>query len=107
MEGAVLGLAKKIKVVSEQDNLFEITASYGDGSRSDAENAKLAQDIVQKLIDIFREENLSGSRGRDDKETLDFINQQLASRQKELESAEQKRLAFEAQHPEMVQGGFR
>ncbi len=104
MEGAVLGLEKKIKVESVKDNLFTITASYGDGSRSDAENAKIAQDIVQKLIDIFREENLSGSRGQMT-QSLDFMDQQLASRQKELESAEQKRLAFEAQNPDLVQGG--
>ncbi len=105
MEGTVLSLAKRIKVESQQENLFEITASYGDGSRSDAENAKLAQDIVQKMIDIFREENLAGNRG-EMTQSLDFMNQQLASRQKELENAEQKRLAFEAQNPDLAQGGM-
>jgi polysaccharide chain length determinant protein (PEP-CTERM system associated) len=104
MEGTVLGLAKQIEVKSDQDNLFEITASSGRGSLSDAANAKLAQDIVQKMIDIFREENLSGGRG-DMGETLDFMNQQLASRQKDLEAAEQKRLAFEAQNPLLAAGG--
>ena len=105
MEGAVLGLAKAIKVESQQENLFEITAKYGDGSRSDAENAKMAQDIVQKMIDIFREENLAGNRGEVN-QSLDFMNQQLASRQKELETAEQKRLAFEAQNPDLAAGGL-
>ncbi len=104
MEAAVLGLAKKIKVENVKDNLFEITAEFGDGSRSDAENAKIAQDIAQKLIDIFREENLAGNRG-EMTQSLDFMNQQLADRQKELEAAEQKRLAFEASHPELIQGG--
>lgn len=104
MEGAVLSLAKRIKVQSEQDNLFEITAASSDGSLSDAENAKLAQEIVQKMIDIFREENLAGGRG-EMTETLDFMNQQLVARQKELEAAEQKRLAFEAQNPLLAQGG--
>jgi polysaccharide chain length determinant protein (PEP-CTERM system associated) len=104
MEGTVLGLAKQIEVKSDQDNLFEITASSGRGSLSDAANAKLAQEIVQKMIDIFREENLSGGRG-DMGETLEFMNQQLASRQKELEAAEQKRLAFEAQNPLLAAGG--
>jgi polysaccharide chain length determinant protein (PEP-CTERM system associated) len=56
------------------------------------------------MIDIFREENLSGGRG-DMGETLEFMNQQLASRQKELEAAEQKRLAFEAQNPLLAAGG--
>ncbi len=104
MEKAVLGLAEDIKVVSEQENLFEITATVGQGSFSDSENAKLAQDIAQKMIDIFREENLSGNKG-EVKETLAFVNNQLAQREKALESAEQKRLQFEAQHPEMIQGG--
>lgn len=104
MEAAVLGLAKKIKVENVKDNLFEIKAEFGDGSRSDAENAKIAQDIAQKLIDIFREENLAGNRG-EMTQSLDFMNQQLADRQKELEAAEQKRLAFEASHPELIQGG--
>ncbi len=105
MEGAVLGLGKKIKVESQQENLFEITATYGDGGNSDAANAKIAQDIVQKMIDIFREENLAGNRG-EMSQSLDFMNQQLANRQKELEAAEQKRLAFEAQNPDLAQGGM-
>lgn len=104
MEAAVLKLATDVKIVSQQDNLFEITASASNASFSDAENAKLAQDVAQKLIDIFREENLSGNRG-DMVETLEFVNQQLKQRENELEAAEQKRTAFEAQHPEMVQGG--
>ncbi|SFG27751.1 polysaccharide chain length determinant protein, PEP-CTERM locus subfamily [Novosphingobium sp. CF614] len=104
MEAAVLELGDNVKVVSQQDNLFEITATASNSSFSDAENAKLAQDVAQKLIDIFREENLSGNRG-DMVETLEFVNQQLRQREKELESAEQKRMAFEAQHPEMAQGG--
>ena len=104
MESAVLGLAKTIKVTSQQDNLFEITAVSRSGGLSDSQNAKLARDIVQKMIDIFREENMTGGRG-EMSETLDFMNTQLADRQKELEAAEARRTAFETQHPEMVQGG--
>jgi polysaccharide chain length determinant protein (PEP-CTERM system associated) len=104
MEGAVLGLAKRIKVEAAQDNLFEITASYGDGGNSDAHNARLAQAIVQKLIDIFREENLAGNRG-EMTQSLDFMDQQLADRQKALETAEQKRLMFEAANPALAGGG--
>ena len=104
MEAAVAALAKDIKVVSQQDNLFEITAVSNESSLSDSENARLAQDIVQKLIDIFRDENLSGGRG-EMSETLEFMNQQLAARSKELEAAEQRRLAFESQNPALAQGG--
>lgn len=103
MEIAVEGLTKQIDVKSEKDNLFEITAESGRRDLSDSENAKLAQDIVQKMIDIFREENLAGGRG-EMRETLAFLDQQLASRQKELETAEQRRLAFEAQHPYLIGG---
>jgi polysaccharide chain length determinant protein (PEP-CTERM system associated) len=104
MEAAVLKLSENIKVVSEQENLFAITAVSNDGSFSDAENAKVAQAVAQKLIDIFREENLSGNRG-EMTETLEFVSGQLAQREKELEDAENRRRIFEQAHPEMVQGG--
>ena len=103
MERAIEDLAKDIKVVSEEDHLFEITASSGRGDLSDAENAQLAQDITQKMIDIFREENVGGTRG-EMRETLDFLDTQLADRQRELEDAEARRLTFEAEHPELIGG---
>ena len=103
METAVAALAKEVKVVSQQDNLFEITTQSGRGDMSDAENAQLAQQIAQKMIDIFREENLAGSRG-EMRDTIEFLDQQLEDRQKQLESAEQRRLAFQAQHPQLIGG---
>ena len=103
MEQAVVGLAETIKVKSEADNLFEITASSGRSDLSDAANAQLAQDIVQRMIDIFREENLGGSRG-EMRETLEFLDTQLTDRQRQLEEAEQRRLAFESEHPELIGG---
>jgi hypothetical protein len=39
------------------------------------------------------------------KQTLQFLDQQLANRQGELQAAEQRRLTFETQHPELAQGG--
>jgi polysaccharide chain length determinant protein (PEP-CTERM system associated) len=104
MEAAVLKLGKSIKMVSTEENIFEITAEAHEDSLSEAQNAKLAQEIAQKMIDIFREENLSGGRG-ELTETLTFVNGQLAQREKELESAEQRRQVFEAQNPDMVAGG--
>jgi len=103
MERTVGGLAESVKVESQEDNLFTITALVGKSSLSDAENAKLAQDVVQKLIDIFREENIAGSRG-EVAETVVFLDQQLEQRKSELESAEQKLSAFEVQYPELVGG---
>jgi polysaccharide chain length determinant protein (PEP-CTERM system associated) len=103
LEAAVALLGKEVKVVSDQDNLFEITAVSGNSDLSDVENARLAQDIVQKMIDIFREENLSGGRG-EMKDTLAFMDQQLEDRKRELEAAEQKRMTFEAQNAESIPG---
>ena len=103
MEAAVLDLAKRVEVVSEEENLFEITASSGKGSLSDAQNAALAQETVQKLIDIFREENLSGNRG-EMRDNIAFLDQQLEERQAELEAAEARRMVFEANNPELVGG---
>ncbi|MBX9886162.1 MAG: chain-length determining protein [Novosphingobium sp.] len=103
MEAATAALGKSIKVVSQQDNLFEITAYSGSKAYPDVQNAKLAQDIVQKMIDIFREENLAGGRG-EMSDTLAFMDQQLADRQKDLEAAEQKRQAFEAKNAELMPG---
>lgn len=103
MEAAVAALANAIKVTNSQENLFEIAATSGSSGYSDAENAHLAQDIAQKMIDIFREENLSGGRG-EMSDTLAFMDQQLSDRQKDLEAAEQKRQAFEAKNAGMLPG---
>ena len=64
MQSAVDSLTDHVGVVSTEDNLFELTATIGNSSMTDAENAALAQDVVQKLIDIFREENVAGNRGQ-------------------------------------------
>jgi polysaccharide chain length determinant protein (PEP-CTERM system associated) len=104
MESAVGGLAKAVKVLSTQDNLFEITATSGRGGLSDGENAKLSRDIIQRLIDIFSDDSVAGSRGEMN-QTLEFMNQQLSDRQKQLEAAEQRRTEFEARNPDLAQGG--
>ncbi|RDC60081.1 hypothetical protein HME9302_01280 [Alteripontixanthobacter maritimus] len=103
MERATTSLAENVTIVSEQDNLFEITATVGKSEFSDAENAKLAQNVVQKLIDIFREENIAGNRG-EVAQTIVFLDQQLEERKVELEEAEQNRLAFETANPELIGG---
>ena len=103
MERAIEALANDIVVVGDEKNIFQITATSGRSDLSDAGNAQLAQDIAQRMIDIFREENLGESRG-EMRETIAFLDQQLAQREKELEEAEQRRLAFEAQHPQLIGG---
>lgn len=103
IDAAIADLAKKVSIRSEEDNLFELTARVGKREYSDAENAAMARDVVQKLIDIFREENIAGNRG-EVANTIDFLDQQLDERKVELEAAEQRRLAFEAANPELIGG---
>ena len=103
MQNAIDDLTKSVTVTSREDNLFELSATIGKSRLDDAENAVLARDVVQKLIDIFREQNVSGSRG-EVADTITFLDQQLDDRKKELEVAEQKRLVFEAAHPDLVGG---
>lgn len=103
IEGAVNGLRNAIKIKSEQSNLFEISATMTASGRSDGEAANLSRAVVQKLIDLFVEENLAGGRG-ETSDTLRFLNEQIAKRQKELEIAEQKRVKFETENLGMLPG---
>jgi len=80
------GLMTAIKLVAQQDNLFELTAS--------AASPRLAQQITQKLIDIFTEQNLADDR-RSTSQSLSFLDKQLAERQKQLADAEAKRADFQ------------
>ncbi|PXW78472.1 polysaccharide chain length determinant protein (PEP-CTERM system associated) [Blastomonas natatoria] len=103
IEGAVNGLRGAIKIKSDQSNLFEISATMTASGRSDGEAANLSRAVVQKLIDLFVEENLAGGRG-ETSDTLRFLDEQLAKRQKELEIAEQKRVKFETENLGMLPG---
>ena len=97
------GLAKSIKIVSQQDNLFEISASSGDSSLSDATNAKLSRQIVQKLIDLFVDGNLAGGR-TETGQTLKFLNAQLDLRGKQLADAEANRQKFSEKYMALLPG---
>ncbi|WP_333999713.1 hypothetical protein [Sphingomonas aurantiaca] len=82
----VASLAPNIKIASQQDNVFQITTS--------ASSPKLARQITQKLIDLFVEQNLAGDRSKTT-QSLTFLDQQLAARQKQLADAEAKRADFQ------------
>ena len=92
----VAGLQKAITITSTQDNLFEISAKIANAGASDAANAKLARQVVQKLIDIFVEDNLSNNRDSSS-QSLQFLDQQLTLRQQQLQEAEAKRAEFQSQ----------
>jgi polysaccharide chain length determinant protein (PEP-CTERM system associated) len=82
----VAALSKAIKITAEQDNLFSIVAT---GS-----SPKVASQVVQKLIDIFVEQNLSGDRD-ETSASLKFLDAQLEQRQKQLADADAKRADFQ------------
>jgi polysaccharide chain length determinant protein (PEP-CTERM system associated) len=85
MAARVGALQTAIKVTAQQNNLFEIDAT--------AANPKLAHDIVQKLIDIFVDQNLADDRD-ENSTTLKFLDAQLAQRQDALQQADQARQDF-------------
>lgn len=85
----IAGLQKAIKLTAQQDNLFEITVT--------APSGKLAQQIAQKLIDVFVEENLADNRDASG-QSLRFLDQQLEVRQKALQEAEAKKADFAARY---------
>ncbi|MEE4200461.1 XrtA system polysaccharide chain length determinant [Erythrobacter sp.] len=103
LDNAIARLAEDVKVESEEDNLFSITAKVGKSDLSDAENAVLVRNVVQKLLDIFREEHISGNRAEISGAIAD-LNDQLGERKLELEAAEERRLSFEAQYPDLIGG---
>lgn len=103
LAGKVEMLRKNIEIKSDTDNIFEITAKASAGNFSDAENAVLAREIVQKLIDIFIETNLAGDRVETN-QTLKFLDEQLAKREKDLQEAEQKRVQFETENLGLLPG---
>lgn len=82
----VAGLQKAIRITAKQDNLFEIVVT---GS-----SPRVARQVVQKLIDIFVEQNLSGDRD-ETTQSLKFLDAQLEQRQKQLSDAEAKRADFQ------------
>lgn len=102
--GAVAMLQQSIKVVPQQDNIFEITSSVGVGSLSDADNAKLASGVLDSLITVFRDDQLRGGR-MNAREGLKFLDAQIADREKALRDVEGRRAAFEAQNIGLIPGG--
>ena len=101
---AKVGMLKRnITVISQQDNLFEISANSADSSISDRANAKVAGQIVAKLIDIFAQENMTGNQA-DTSKTIKILDGQIAARARDLQTAEQRRVDFEQRNVGMLPG---
>ena len=96
-------LREAIKVTAQQDNLFEISATSGVGGFSNAQNAKTSAAIVQNLLDLFVEENLSGDRAETG-QTLSFLDEELKRREGQLREAEQRRVDFETRFMGVLPG---
>ncbi len=96
-------LSKSIKVIEQSDNLFEISASSSRSGLSNAQNAKLSRDIVQKLIDLFVEENTGGGRA-ELADSLRFLDKQIGDRDKTLKALEDKRTQYEQKYMGLLPG---
>lgn len=100
---AVETLRRNIVVKAGPDNVFEISARSGGGGLSDTENARLAKAITTRLLDIFVEEHLAGSR-EETSRTLRFLDEELARREQGLQEAEVKRAEFEQRYAGLLPG---
>ncbi|MGE4430162.1 MAG: XrtA system polysaccharide chain length determinant [Sphingobium sp.] len=87
-------LRRNITIVSNDENMFEITTTMADSSLSDRTNARLTAQITQKLIDLFQQANISGNRD-ETRQGLAFLDQQITETGKALAGVEQKRMEFE------------
>lgn len=97
-------LRENITVMAQADpSMIDITATSADSSLSDGANARIARQVVQKLIDIFQEENLSGDRN-ETRQSIAFLDQQIGERGKQLAAAEQRRVEFEQRYAGVLPG---
>jgi hypothetical protein len=83
--------------------MIEISATSGVGGFSNAQNSRTASAVVQKLLDIFVEENLAGNRAETG-QSLDFLDQELKRREAQLQEAEQRRVEFETKYLGVLPG---
>jgi polysaccharide chain length determinant protein (PEP-CTERM system associated) len=90
-------LAENIIVTEQDGDLFTLSYTSKDADFSDAQNATMAQRVVQNLINIFVEENISTDRDNIN-QAIRFLEDQLAQRGRELEEAERRRAEFEVKY---------
>jgi polysaccharide biosynthesis transport protein len=95
MAKKIEGLREKIEVKADQDQFITITAKQPSG--------KLARDVVQKLIDVAEEDDISDGR-METGSKLKFLDAQIEARKRELDEAEAKRVAFETQNLGLLPG---
>ena len=102
--GKITTLREHITVLAQADpSMIDISATSADSGLSDGANARIAQQVVQKLIDIFQEENLTGGR-TETRQSLAFLDQQIAGRGKQLEAADKRRVEFAQRYAGVLPG---
>jgi polysaccharide chain length determinant protein (PEP-CTERM system associated) len=101
--GKVGMLRQKIKIVTDQDNLFDISVSLSDSSLSDGGNARVANQVAQKLVELFQQADILNDRV-ETKQSLGFLNSQVEQRGRQLQEAEQRRVAFEQKYIGLLPG---
>ena len=93
LERMVAGLANRIAVVPQSNDLFTIT--YRDT------DPHLAYDVVRTILGIFIEEKAGTSRS-DMTNARAFLGEQIASYERQLRQAEAKRADFRARYLELL-----
>lgn len=96
-------LREKVTVTAEQNpqaigeagNMFAITASWG--------SPGIARQINERLIDVFVEQNLAGSRA-EATQSVEFLDRQIADRERRLQQLEERRARFEDQISGLLPG---
>ncbi len=97
-------LREHITIMAQADpSMIDISAVSADSSLSDGANARIAQQVAQKMIDIFQEANLSSDRN-ETRQSLGFLDQQIAQRGKQLADAEKRRVEFEQRYVGLLPG---
>lgn len=90
----IIDFRRAIEVIEQQENLFKISARVGFRHLSDAQNAQLARMVVQKLIDIFVQDNVLGGRNETEV-SLRFLDQQIVDLQTKMRAANAQRAQYE------------
>lgn len=83
-------LRSGISITAQSDDLLEIKTRISLKSISEQQTAFIARNVTQKLIEIFIQENVIGSKANN-AETLNFLDQELARRAKELADVDRRR----------------
>lgn len=102
MAAEVEMLREAIEVTAQQDNLFQISATANVRGFSNAQNARLAREVVKNLLELF----VAPASGNGDESTqgIAFLDQELKRREGALQEAEQRRVQFEQQYLGLLPG---